>query len=191
MPNLLLVDYLQRSRARYDICDVPPAYTALESAQLSRISPRRFAKVVMVRADAELVMVVMPAHYHLVLAALRDELKAQRVKLAGEHDLRRQFPRCELGAIPPFGHLFGLRALLVNAFDGFGDVFCKAGAHSEILRMPFSEFRRLAHLDPIERGAALRLRDPVHSHLRRLLKLARQQASPLGVPMLNELMQSR
>lgn len=184
MPNLLLVDYLQRSRAQYNLCTVPAAYTAEESARLARIPPRRFAKVVVVRADTELLLVVMPAHYHLVRPALCDELKAQSVELATERDFRRRFPRCEVGAIPPFGHLFGFRALLVSAFEEFGDIFCKAGTHNEILRMPFFEFQRLAHLEPIERGASPQLRDPVHSRLQRLLKASRQQqAAPLLVPL--------
>jgi Ala-tRNA(Pro) deacylase len=191
MPNLLLVDYLQRSRAQHDIFEAPVAYTARESAQLSRIPQRRFAKVVMARVDSELVMVVMPANYHLVPLALRDELKVERIELAAEKDFQRRFPRCELGAIPPFGHLFGLRALLINAFDGFGDIFCKAGTHGELLRMPFFEFKRLAHLEQIERGASVRLRDPMHAHLQRLLKLARQQTLSIRPPLVARLAQSR
>ena len=184
MPNLLLVDYLQRSRAQYGLLNVPVAYTAEDTARVSGIAPRRFAKVVMVHIDSELAMVVMPAHYHLAPLALRDELKAQRVTLATERDFQRQFPRCELGAIPPFGHLYGLRALLIDVFEGFGDIYCKAGSHDEILCMPFCEFRRLAHLDPIKRGASLRLRDPMHSHLQRLLGFARQHALPTRAPLL-------
>ena len=185
MPNLLLVDYLQRSRAQYNVFEVPRAYTAEETARLARLPLRRFAKAVMVRIDSELIMVVMPAHFRLVPLALREELGAKRVELATEREFQRRFPRCDLGAIPPFGHLFGLRALLVNAFEEFGDVFCKTGAHGEILRMPFFEFQRLAHLEPIERGASVRLRDPMHSHLQRLLKLARQRALPVQAPLVN------
>lgn len=191
MPNLLLVDYLQRSRAQYSLHTVPVAYTAEETARLARVAQRRFAKVVMVRVDAELVMVVMPAHFQLESQALSEELNAQHVELAAERDFRRQFPRCEVGAIPPFGHLFGLRAFMINTFDEFGDVFCKAGTHDEILRMPSSEFRRMARLDVIERGASLRLRGSLHSHLQRLLKSARQQPSPIRPPLLKQIMYSR
>ncbi len=187
MPNLLLLDYLQRSRAQYSLHTVPVAYTAEETARVARVAQRRFAKVVMVRVDTELAMVVMPAHFHLVPQALREELGAQRIELAAERDFKRQFPRCEVGAIPPFGHLFGLRAFMVNTFDEFGDVFCKAGTHDEILRMPASEFRRMARLDPIERGASLRLRGSVHSHyLQRLLKSTPPHASPLRPPLLKQ-----
>lgn len=185
MPSLLLVDYLQRSRAQYALLNVPAACTAEETARVSRIAPRKFAKAVMARVDSELLMVVMPAHYRLVPSALRDELGANKVELAAEKHFQRRFPRCELGAIPPFGHLFGLRALSITAFDEFGDIYCKAGTHGELLRMPFGEFQHLAHLEPIERGAALQLRTPVRSHLQRLMKLARQrQTFPAQIPLL-------
>ena len=39
--------------------------------------------------------------------------------------------------------------------------------------MPYSELQRFAHVDPVERGASVRLRDPMQSHLQRLLRLAR------------------
>jgi Ala-tRNA(Pro) deacylase len=169
MASLLLVDYLQRSRAQYLLIDAPFAYTAEEAARLGRIPPRRFAKVVMTRVDGELVMVVMPVHYRLAAELLRQSLGAKKVELAEERHFQHRFPRCEVGAMPPFGHLFGLRALLVPEFDEFTEVHCKAGTHREWLRMPFSEFKRLAHLEPVEKGAVLQLRNPGKNHLQRLL----------------------
>lgn len=183
MPSLLLVDYLQRSRAQYALFEVPPACRADETARLGRIAPRHFAKAVIARIDGELVMVVMPAHYRLAPAQLRGELGAERVELATERHFRNRFPRCELGAIPPFGHLFGLRALVVPSFDKAGDIFCKAGTHAELLRMPYSEFQRLAHLEPVTRGAVLQLRNPTRSHLQRLLTLAKAGGARVSEPL--------
>ncbi len=186
MPNLLLIDYLQRSRAQFSVHNVPAAYTAEESARLARVVARRFTKVVMVHIDAELAMVVMPAHFHLVPQALCEELKAQRIELATEREFKRQFPRCEVGAIPPFGHLFGVRAFMVNAFDEFGDIFCKSGTHDELLRMPATEFRRMARPDIIESGASLRLRGSSHARLQRLLKASPQQTLLPRAPLLKQ-----
>jgi Ala-tRNA(Pro) deacylase len=169
MASLLLVDYLQRSRAQYTLIDAPFAYSAEEAARLGRIPPRRFAKVVMTRIDGELAMVVMPVHYRLATELLRQSLGAKKIELAEERHFQHRFPRCEVGAMPPFGHLFGLRALLVPEFDEFSEVHCKAGTHREWLRMPFSEFKRLAHLEPVEKGAVLQLRKPGKNHLQRLL----------------------
>ncbi|MDB6059958.1 MAG: YbaK/prolyl-tRNA synthetase associated region [Verrucomicrobiaceae bacterium] len=180
MPNLLLVDYLQRCRAQHAIVNATPAYTAEETIRLNRISPRRFAKVVMVRLDEELAMVVMPAHYRLAPKLLGESLGVKRVELATERQFRNRFPRCEVGSIPPIGHLFGVRAFLVPAFDEFADIYCKSGSHHELLRMPFREMQRFAHWDSVEKAATLRLRSPTANHLQRLLKLAK--VSGIDIP---------
>lgn len=181
MASLLLVDYLQRSRAQYLLMDAPFAYAAEESAKLGRIPPRRFAKVVMALVDGELTMVVMPVHFRLATELLRQSLKAGKVELAEERQFKNRFPRCELGAMPPFGHLFGVRALLISEFDEFSELHFKAGTHREWLRMPFSEFKRLAHLEPVENGAVLQLRNPSKNHLQRLLGAVKDRQLQLGV----------
>lgn len=173
MPSLLLVDYLQRCRAQFAIVNASPACTAEELARRNRIPPRRLAKVVMVRLEDELAMVVLPAHYRLVPQQLAEELGVSRVELATERQFRNRFPRCELGAIPPIGHLFGFRAFVLPLFDEFADVYCKAGSHGELLRMPFRELQRYAHWDVITKGAVMQLRNPTVNHLQRLLKMAK------------------
>jgi hypothetical protein len=49
--------------------------------------------------------------------------------------------------MPPFGHLFGFIAYAAPLFDTTHDILFKAGSHAESVRMPFAEFRRLAHFD--------------------------------------------
>lgn len=153
MPSLLLIDYLERSRAFYTVVRHDGACTAAETVRQACMQARQFAKVVMVRIDGgELAMIVVPSHCRVSLERLRQALAADRVELAEERHFQRRFPRCEVGAMPPFGHLFGLRAFMVPLFDESEDIHFKAGTHTELLRMRFSEFRRLAHVEPIAEG---------------------------------------
>ena len=171
MPSLLLIDYLQRCNAHFQLLQQPHAETAAACArQLPRTLSRNFAKVVMLRVDGELTMAVLPVNYRVSLEALRSYLAARQIELAAERQFRTHFPRCELGAIPPIAHIYGLRGLLAPVFDEYSDIVFKAGSHSELVRMPFGEFRRLAHLDPITEGVVPQLRDTAHVR-RRLLPL--------------------
>jgi Ala-tRNA(Pro) deacylase len=172
MPSLLFVDYLQRSRANYTLLNHDLVYTAEDTARLLHIPPRRFAKVVMVKIDGELAMMLVPAHYRVALEPLRRALAAARIELAAERQFRYRFPRCEIGAMPPFGHLFGLRTLIAPVFDEFSEVVFKAGSHTEAAYMPFAEFRRLAHVEPVAEGAVPRLRELSPTRLQRLRDIA-------------------
>jgi Ala-tRNA(Pro) deacylase len=180
MASLLLIDYLERSRAFYTLKEHPAAFTAAETARLNRVTPRHFAKTVMVRVDSELAMMVVPCHYRVALEDLRSSLGATTVELAPERQFQRRFPRCEVGAMPPFGHLFGLRAFMVPLFDEFSDIHFKAGSHNELLRMPFSEFRRLAHVETVMQGAVPKLRNLAPAHLQRLFDLAVGKKQKVG-----------
>ncbi len=171
MSSLLLIDYLQRCHAHFQQLNIAPAETSAAVARyLPRTLARNFAKVVMLRVDGELMMVVLPVHYRVSLEGVRSYLGSRTVELAIERQFRNHFPRCELGAIPPIAHIFGLRGFLAPVFEEPADIVFKAGSHSELVRMPFSEFRRLAHLDHLGEGAIPQLRSSA-SVRRRLLPL--------------------
>jgi Ala-tRNA(Pro) deacylase len=149
----LLIDYLKRSEADYQVQDHSVAFTAQETAECSHIHGRNFAKVVMVKIDGELSMVVLPAHYCLDLNILRDSLGVGSVALASEREFKHRFPRCETGAMPPFGHLYGLMTYMVPVFAEDETIAFNSGTHTEIVVMPYHEYLRLAHVMEIEEGA--------------------------------------
>lgn len=153
MPSQLLVDYLNRSNASFQLQHHPVAYTAAEVAQAAHVQGAHFAKVVMIKIDDELAMVVIPAHFHLELDLLQDSFDGRSLRLAEEREFRHRFPRCETGAMPPFGHLYGVVTYVVTLFDEDSDIAFNAGTHTEIIRMGFRDFLRLAHADVLEDGA--------------------------------------
>lgn len=49
----------------------------------------------------DFLMAVLPASEHVEIEALRRITGRDQLEIAGEEDLRRLFPDCELGAMPP------------------------------------------------------------------------------------------
>lgn len=149
MQRPLLIEYLERRRARFFRETHRVAYTAADVAETSHINCHNFAKVVMVKVDGELVMTVLPAHCYLNLELMKQDLGVEQLELAREREFDYRFPRCESGAMPPFGHLFGFRTYLVPLFDESGEIAFSAGSHSEIIRMPMREYLQLAYVDEV------------------------------------------
>lgn len=152
MPGQLLIEYLERRHAEFTCQTHNIAYTAPEIAEISHINGHNFAKVVMIKVDGELAMIVLPAHYQVDLDGLQSTLDADRLALAIEREFSYRFPRCELGAMPPFGHLFGLQTFMAPVFDEDREIAFNAGTHREIIRMPFSEYLRLAYVTVVSEG---------------------------------------
>ena len=64
--------------------------------------------------------------------------------LATEEDLARLFPDCEVGAMPPFGGLYGLPVYVDSCFRQVPEFVFQGGNHHEVVAMSFADYLRLA-----------------------------------------------
>jgi Ala-tRNA(Pro) deacylase len=118
--------------------------TAQETADAAHVGERNFAKTVMLKVDGALAMVVMPAAYRADLTRLSRALGGCEVELAHEDEFKDTFPDCEVGAMPPFGNLYGIPVYVDARLTGGAEIAFNAGSHTDVVRMPYAEFERLA-----------------------------------------------
>ena len=103
-----------------------------------------FAKTVMLKVDGTLAMMVMPAAYRVDLTRLSRALGGRLVELAEETEFKDAFPDCEVGAMPPFGNLYGMPVFVDSRLASQHEIAFNAGTHTDAVRMPYKEFERLA-----------------------------------------------
>jgi Ala-tRNA(Pro) deacylase len=141
------------------------AYTAQGVAAAAHVSGWMLAKVLVVRAPGEgPLMVVLPASCRLDLAALAHVLGKPSVSLVAESEMKELFPDCEIGAMPPFGQLYGL-PVWVDAWPATTTRSCACGTRSTSgSRGPWSRTsaatevdrgRRRRHRHALDRGVGL------------------------------------
>jgi Ala-tRNA(Pro) deacylase len=137
-------EYLDSQCVDYEWLPHPQAFTAQEVAHSLHISGKRLAKTVVVDADGRVVMAVLPASHRLNLAELRAALQVNRLTLLPEIELEKLFPDCELGAIPPFGNLYGIEVWTDRAIAESEEIVFTAGTHWDAVEMKYSDYARLA-----------------------------------------------
>jgi Ala-tRNA(Pro) deacylase len=140
-----LREFLETNKVPYSVHSHPQAYTAQEIAALAHVSGRMLAKVVMVKAGGQLVMLVMPADHRVDLDRLTSVL-GRDVRLAAEAEFRDAFPDCEVGAMPPFGNLFGLPVYVDRSLEQDEEIVFNAGTHTLTAKLAFADFVR--RVDP-------------------------------------------
>ncbi len=143
MAAKLLKEFLDRRGVKYISIQHSPAFTAQEIAELSHVSGRDFAKTVIVKIDGALAMVVLPATRRLVMLDLCELLEKPHVRLATEDEFRSAFPDCELGAMPPFGYLYGMTTYVAGSLTEEQEIAFNAGTHREVIKMRFEDFAAL------------------------------------------------
>ncbi len=143
MPARKLKEYLNSQQIKYVSIQHSPAYTAQEVAACAHVSGRDFAKTVIVKVEGTPAMVVLPANRKVVLSELREILGAEKVRFATEEEFQNLFPDCEIGAMPPFGNLYGIEVYVAPSLAEEPEIAFNAGTHTEILKMAYLDFERL------------------------------------------------
>jgi len=136
--------YLDHERVHYDVLPHPEAFRALAIAQTLHTPGKEMAKVVIVKVQERFVMTVLPASWNVDLRRLRTVFATHRVRLATEDEITCLFPDCELGAMPPFGNLYGLPVYVDQSLTEDEEIVFQAGTHSDAIRMRYWDFASLA-----------------------------------------------
>ncbi len=143
MPCPKLLEYLSENNVDYQLHTHPSAYAAQDVAFKAGVPGRLFAKTVMVKMDGQMAMAVLPADSKVDFHLLRETVGADTICLATEEEFAVLFPDCELGAMPPFGNMYGMPVFVAGSLIRAETIAFNAGSHTEVLIMPFWEFERL------------------------------------------------
>ena len=145
MPIRKLREFLDSHAVRYFVVSHSPAYTAQEIAAAAHVPGKELAKTVMVTLDGKMAMVVLPASRQLDFVLLRKQTEAREVELASEKEFADLFPECEIGAMPPFGNLYGMDVYVSEELEDDDEIAFNAGAHTELLRLSYESYKKLVH----------------------------------------------
>jgi Ala-tRNA(Pro) deacylase len=145
MPVDRLKKYLEENHVRYVTVSHPPAFTAQEIAATAHVPGKDLAKTVMVKVDGRMAMVVLPAPDKVSAARLKELTGASDVELATEREFAELFPRCEVGAMPPFGNLWGMEVFADCRLCDDETIIFNAGSHTELVKLAYADYERLVH----------------------------------------------
>lgn len=102
------------------------------------------AKVVIVKVEGRFVMTGLPASWNVDLPRVRTVFATRQARLATEEEIKGLFPDRELGAMPPFGNLYGLPVYVDQSLTEDEAIVFQARAHSDTICMRYLGFAALA-----------------------------------------------
>jgi len=140
-----LKEYLEKNQVSFEVGYHQRVYTAQEIAAAEHVRGRELAKVVMVKADGKMVMLVLPASFRVDMEKLKGILKSKKVEKAKEEEFQDLFADCEVGAMPPFGNLYNLDVWVDQVLTEDKDIVFNAGSHVETLKIKYSDYARLVN----------------------------------------------
>ena len=149
MPNPLGLSFARQIPARLINClnDRAIRYEILhEPSDLSgskRPSPAPgLIEAAVVRAGKQRLLSVTPAGHGVNLKRFA-KLIGEPVRLETEDEFKWLFPDCALGAIPPFGNLYGLSTWIDNSLSRTGHIVFFAGTLVDSIKLAYSAYEAI------------------------------------------------
>jgi Ala-tRNA(Pro) deacylase len=137
-----LIDCLNDNKVGYEILHHPEAVTAQRIAQAEHVKGRHHAKVVMIKSGEQHVMTVLPADHQIDLEKVAKAV-GKPVSLDTEQEFKSLFPDCAIGAMPPFGNLYGLPTYVDRSLAAQDYIVFEAGTHSDAIKLSYRDYEKI------------------------------------------------
>ena len=135
--------YLRENGAGFEVMTHNQAFTMQEVAAALHVPGKQVAKVVIIKADGEMSMLVLPAPFRLNIEKARALLGTKKARLAKEKEFTDLFPDCATGAMPPFGNLYEVPVYVDRSMAEEPDIVFRIGTHRETMKLAYADFARL------------------------------------------------
>lgn len=139
-----LIDRLNENNVEYEILHHAEAVTAQRIAQVEHVKGRHQAKVVMLKSGDEHLMMVLPADHQIDLEKV-ENVVGKPVSLETENEFKSLFPDSAIGAMPPFGNLYGLQTFVDKHLAEQEYFVFEAGTHTDGIIINYRDYERLVN----------------------------------------------
>ena len=140
MYTLTPFEYLDSLLVDYTLVPHTTSFTAQETAESAHIKGKDLAKVIVIGSGQLMSMMVVPANCILLQNDLSRLLKTPDLSIVPEHLFSERFPECEVGAMPPFGKLYGMDVYLAKDLAQNDSITFNGGTHNLLIKMRMSDF---------------------------------------------------
>lgn len=110
-----LIKFLQKNKVRYEAIKHRIVYTAYDKAQTLKVPEKAIGKTLLLKIDKKFALILIPANKNLDKNKFKKIVKAKELKFASEKLMKNKFKGIKVGAIPPFGNLWGLSSFVDRA----------------------------------------------------------------------------
>jgi Ala-tRNA(Pro) deacylase len=136
-------EYLLSRRVHFEHLMHQPAASASRRAQCLHVPGRIVAKTVLVRTAEGFRLAVLPSTHRIDLERLERLLEEPQLRLASEDEIAAVFGDCERGAVPAFGHLYGVPTIVDTILAGDSEIIVEGNSRHESLRLRYRDFAQL------------------------------------------------
>jgi len=164
-----VINFLEKGKVKYEAIGHRTVYTAFDKAKTLKRGPlaggwrvgrspgKMVGKTLILKMDGKLTVVLIPANKNLDLQKFKKLAKAlpaaclpdrqgrqvKKIDFASERLIKNKFKGVKVGAIPPFGNLWGLRTFIDNFLMKEKEIILNSGDYNFSIKISSNQLKKI------------------------------------------------
>lgn len=139
-----IIDVLNKEKIEFEVLEHKPVFTSKEAAEVRGTDLKQGAKALVCKTEEGFIQAVVPGDKELDVGKLQELTLYKRIELANANEVK-QVSGCSMGAVPPFGNLFGLKVYFDKSVIDNSIVAFNAGTHTKSIKMKTRDLARVVN----------------------------------------------
>jgi Ala-tRNA(Pro) deacylase len=136
-----IINFLEKSKVKHEIIKHRKVYTAFDKSQTLKVSPKIVAKTLILKADKNLIFILIPADRKLDFRKAKK--LGKKVNLATERLIKNKIKGVKVGAVPPFGSLWKIPTIADSSFKREKEIILNSGDWEYSIKVSPKDLERL------------------------------------------------
>jgi len=147
-----IIQYLDDNKYKYEIVEHKTTYTAWDTAQTEKIKPQEVAKALVMKADGDYTLAMLPANRNLdkqkLLKTINIGRKKARAKACKKIDfakeawMKKNLPG-KVGATPPFAKIIKIDIFIDSLLAKNKKIYLGSGEYTNSIRVNTSQYLKI------------------------------------------------
>ncbi|MBI2124515.1 aspartate--tRNA ligase [Candidatus Woesearchaeota archaeon] len=137
-------DILNKEKIEYEVLEHRPVFTSKEAAEVRGTELKQGCKALVLKTEEGHIQAVVPGNKELDIEKLQKLTLFKKLELADAKEVRK-VSGCNIGSVPPFGNLFGLKVYFDKLVLENDIVAFNAGQHTKSIKMKAKDLQRVVN----------------------------------------------
>jgi len=142
-PYQKIIELLDSQGIKYEIAEHKPVYTSEQAARVRNESVDTGAKSLLLKADNDFVLIVLPGGKRLSSKKTKDILGSKNLRFATPQEVK-EIMSCEIGACYPLGKIIGIKTIVDNALLENNEISFNPGLHDRTIKLKSKDYLLVA-----------------------------------------------
>ncbi len=139
----MIVESLQNDKVPFDTHEHEPVFTSADAAKVRQTAIHMGVKALVMYADGKPIMVAVSADRKVDMKAFKQQFHVRDLRMGTPEEVQ-EVTSVPIGAVPPFGHIFGIPLYIDESVRDNKTVVFNAGFHTKSISLKETDYEKVA-----------------------------------------------